>query len=175
MESHFLPGISLFKGLAHLSPEQGSHDSAALSVAERPVGTEGSFRALTDWSIGNDPTYNTPGDPTSGILSAASLRFFQSIGHMADGTSANFGNAVGILGDGVADGYVTATFVDLAPGDYSIFVGGATYARQIDEPSSPFPTYGVDVSVRAIPEPGVIGQVALSFGALALRQRKRKD
>ncbi len=180
IESNFLPAISLFKGLGHLTPFQGSHDSAVLSVASRGSGTEGSFRALEDWSIGNDPTYNPPNplfpdDPLSGgILYAADLRFFEYVGHIADGTSANFGSVPGILGDGSADGYVTGTFVDLAPGDYSIFVGGASYGRQVVELGPTFPTYGVDVSVRAIPEPGVIGLIALSLGALALRQRNRK-
>jgi hypothetical protein len=172
-ESNFLPGISLFKGLGHLSPEQGSHDSAALSVSSRPGGTEGSFRALTDWSVGNDPTYNTPGDPLSGILYAASLRSFEYIGHIADGTSANFGFASGIVGDDVADGFVTATFAGLSSGNYSIFVGGASYGRQVDEPGPTYPTYGVDVSVRAIPEPGVIGLLALGVGTLAFLCKRR--
>ena len=172
-ESNFLPGISLFKGLGHLAPEQGSHDSAALSISSRPGGTEGSFRSLTSWSIGNDPTYNTPGDPLSGILYAASLRSFDYIGHIADGTSANFGSEPGIVGDGVADGFVTATFADLGAGDYSIFVGGASYGRQLDEPGpTTFPTYGVDVSVRAIPEPGTAGLLVLGAGALALLRRR---
>ena len=72
----FLPAFSLFSGLAQLSPEALAHDSSNLSVATRPVGTEGSFRSLTDWSIGNDDTYNTAGDPTSGVLYAARLAYF---------------------------------------------------------------------------------------------------
>ena len=179
-ESNFLPGISLFQGLGHLSPDQESHDSAALSVSSRDVGTEGSLRTLTNWSIGNDPTYNppnpeTPLDPYSGgILYPASLRSFTYVGHIADGTSANFGSAAGIVGDGVADGFVTATFADLGAGDYSIFVGGASYGRQTDEPGPTYPTYGVDVSVRAIPEPGTIGLIVLGLGTFAfIRSRRR--
>jgi len=83
----FLPAFSLFSGLAQGSPEALAHDSSNLSVASRPGGTEGSFRSLTDWSIGNDPTYNTAGDPTSGVLYAARLAYFTYIGHAADGTS----------------------------------------------------------------------------------------
>jgi hypothetical protein len=173
-ESNFLPAISLFRGLGHLAPDQGSHDSAALSVSSRPGGTEGSLRTLVDWSIGNDPTYNTPGDPLSGIAIAASLRSFVYIGNIADGTTANFGFESGIFGDGTADGFVEGTFNDLAPGDYSIFVGGASYGRQIDEPGPTYPTYGVDVSVRAIPEPGVIGLLALGGGAIAILWRRRR-
>ena len=52
----FLPGFSLYSGLAQGSPEALAHDSSALSVASRPGDKRGSFRALDDWSIGNDPT-----------------------------------------------------------------------------------------------------------------------
>ena len=84
----FLPGISLFAGLSQTAPEALAHDSSTLSVASRPVETEGSFRSLADWSIGNDPTYNTAGDPASGVLYAARLANLTYIGHLADGTSA---------------------------------------------------------------------------------------
>ncbi|MDX2081439.1 MAG: PEP-CTERM sorting domain-containing protein [Terrimicrobiaceae bacterium] len=170
-----LPGFSLFQGLGHLSPAPASHDSAALSVASRPLGTEGSLRTTADWSIGNDPVYNTPGNPASGIKEAATLVNFTYIGHAADGTSANFGSAPGLMGDGVADGFVTATFTNLAVGDYSIFVGGANYGAQSVETTSPFPTYGVSVSVQAIPEPTTVGLLAasaLTFGFLRRRNRK---
>lgn len=174
----FLPAFSVFAGLGHLAPNQGSHDSAALSVASRPGGTEGSFRALTDWSIGNDPTYTVSGDPGSGILIEPSLRFFTHIGHAADGTSANFGTAPGILGDGLADGTVTTTLIDLLPGDYSIFVGGANYDAQfLDAEDGPtFLTYGVDLTVQAIPEPGTVGALlgtAALLAAAAFRRSRR--
>ncbi len=170
----FLPGLSLFQGLGHLSPFQGSHDSAALSIASRPAGAEGSFRALADWSIGNDPTYNTAGDPLSGVLHPADLRHFVYIGHAADGASANYGLVSGIAGDGAADGFVTGVFADLAPGDYSIFVGGANYALQATETGTAFPTYGVTVSVAAIPEPSAFAGLAGcgSLGLAALRRRR---
>lgn len=48
------PGFSLYQGLAHLAPVNADHDSAEISVANRNPGKEGSFKALTDWSIGND-------------------------------------------------------------------------------------------------------------------------
>jgi hypothetical protein len=161
----FLPAFSLFSGLAQGSPETLAHDSSTLSVASRLGGTEGSFRSLTDWSIGNDDTYNTAGDPTSGVLYAARLAYFTYIGHAADGTSANFGNAAGIVGDGTADGFVTATFSGLAAGDYSFFVGGANYALQTTEGPTTFPTYGANVTVGLVPEPST-GFLLLGGAAL---------
>ena len=157
----FLPAVSLYSGLAQrgknegvqqgetFRQEQAAHDGAALSVSSRPGGTEGSFRALVDWSIANDPTYTTAGDSNSGILIPARLASFTYIGHAADGTAANFGNAPGIEGDGTADGFLTATFLDLPPGDYSFFVGGADYNSQTVQVGT-FPTYGVFVSAQAI-------------------------
>ncbi len=170
----FLPGISLFQGLGHLAPFQGSHDSAALSVASRPVGKEGSLRTTTDWSIGNDPTYNTPGDPSSGTLYAADLRNFAFIGYAVDGTSTNFGPASGVVGDGAADGFVTATFANVGPGDYSIFVGGADYGSQATQTGAPYPTYGVSLTVQAIPEPQTIALIGLGLAACLLKLRSHR-
>jgi hypothetical protein len=167
----FLPAFSLFSGLAQGSPEALAHDSSNLSVASRPGGTEGSFRSLTDWSIGNDPTYNTAGDPTSGVLYAARLAYFTYIGHAADGTSANFGNAAGIVGDGTADGFVTATFSGLVAGDYSLFVGGANYALQTTESTTT--TYGAKVIVGLVPEPST-GFLLLGGAALLGLLRRRR-
>lgn len=161
----FLPALSLFAGLAQESPEALAHDNAALSIASRPTGTEGSFRALTDWSIGSDNTFNTAGDPTSGVLYAARLAGFSYLGHAADGTSANFGLTPGISGDGNADGSITATFHGLVAGHYSLFVGGANYAAQTVESGPTYPTYGVDVTVQAVPEPST--WVLLAGGGLA--------
>ena len=168
----FLPAISVYSGLAQGSPETLAHDSSALSVASRPAETEGSFRSLVDFSIGNDDTYNTAGDPTSGVLYAARLANFTYIGHAADGTSDNFGNVPGINGDGNADGFVTATFNDLAAGDYSLFVGGADYAAQTTE-VTPYPTYGVNVTVGLVPEPST-GSLLLGGAALLTLLRRRK-
>ena len=169
----FLPAFSLYSGLGQLSPEQGGHDSATFSINNRPVGTEGSLRALGNWSIGNDPTYNTAGDPTSGILYAPRLAYFTYIGHAADGTSANFGNAAGINGDGFADGFVTASFSGLSAGEYSFFVGGANYALQATEGPTAFPTYGANVTVGLVPEPST-GFLLLGGAALLALLRRRK-
>jgi hypothetical protein len=168
----FLPAFSLFSGLAQGSPETLAHDSSTLSVASRLGGTEGSFRSLTDWSIGNDDTYKT-GGPTSGVLYAARLAYFTYIGHAADGTSANFGAAAGINGDGVADGFVTASFSGLSAGDYSLFVGGANYAMQTTEGPTTFPTYGANVTVGLVPEPST-GFLLLGGAALLGLLRRRR-
>ncbi len=180
----FLPGFSLFSGLAHRANNEGvqqgsvyrtealAHDNAGLSIASRPSGTEGSFRALADWSIGNDPTYVTAGDPTSGILIAARLASFAYIGHAADGTGENFGLAPDISGDGLADGFVMATFTGLAAGDYSLFVGGANYHLQSVETGPTYPTYGMNVTVGLVPEPST--WALLVFGGLAAAWTLRK-
>jgi hypothetical protein len=168
----FLPALSLYAGLGQLSPEQGGHDSAQFSVDNRPAGTEGSFRSLADWSIGNDPTYNTAGDPTSGVLYAPRLANFTYIGHAADGTSANYGNAAGIVGDGMADGSVTATFNGLAAGDYSLFVGGANYDAQLTETGPTYPTYAFTASLQTVPEPSA--WALLACGGLVLGAALRR-
>jgi hypothetical protein len=161
MAGTFLPAISVYSGLAQTSPESLAHDGAQLSINSRPAGTEGSFRSLVDFSIGNDDTYNTGGDPASGVLYTARLANFSYIGHAADGTSDNFGNIPGINGDGTADGFVAASFNGLAAGDYSLFVGGANYTAQLTEIGPTYPTYGVNVSVQAIPEPSTWALIAL--------------
>jgi hypothetical protein len=181
----FLPAFSLYSGLGQLAPEQGGHDSADFSIANRPVGTEGSLRALGNWSIGNDPvykdaTYNngtllSAGSPSSGILYSSRLAYFTYIGNAADGNSANYGTAAGIFGDGTADGYLTATFTGLAAGDYSLWVGGANYGLQsLETGPSTFPTYGVTVSAALVPEPST-GSLILSGVALLALLRRRKN
>lgn len=170
----FLPAFSLFSGLGQLTPEHGGHDSADFSIANRPAGTEGSIRALGNWSIGNDPTYNTAGDPTSGILYAPWLAYFTYIGNAADGTSANYGSATGIFGDGTADGYITATFSGLAAGNYSLWVGGANYDLQsVETGPSTFPTYGVTVTAALVPEPSTGSLLVGGVTILTLLRRRR--
>jgi hypothetical protein len=198
----FLPAFSLFSGLAQRANNEGvqqgsvyrtealAHDGAALSIQSLVdqfgsgngsglggSGKEGSFRSLGNWSIGNDPTYNTANNPTSGNLIAARLASFTYIGHAADGTSADFGNAVGIVGDGTADGFVTATFSGLAAGDYSLFVGGANYAAQTTEvlttEVTTYPTYGVNVTVGLVPEPSTGSLIVSGVALLALLRRRK--
>jgi hypothetical protein len=107
------------------------------------------------------------------------MYFNTIIGHAADGTSANFGTASGINGDGTADGTVSATFANLSAGDYYLFVGGANYAAQNTEapiygPSSnAYQTYGVGVTVGAVPEPSPYALLALGAGGITLMRRLR--
>jgi len=171
-----LPAFSLYSGIGQVSPEQGGHDASQLSIDSRPAGTEGSIRALSNWSIGNDPTYNTAGDPTSGILYASRLAFFTYIGNAADGTSANYGTGTSIFGDGTADGYLTATFSGLVAGDYSLWVGGANYDLQsVETGPSTFPTYGVTVSAALVPEPSTRSLILGGAALLPLFRRRTSD
>jgi PEP-CTERM motif len=129
-------------------------------------GKEGAVNALGDWTIYSD---------------AGAFATFAYVGNVADGTSANFGDAAGINGDGSADGYVSATFADLAPGQYFIWVAGANYAAQMtdDESYGPlsnaYPTYGITVGVTAIPEPSTFTCAAglAALGLVTLRRRRR--
>jgi MYXO-CTERM domain-containing protein len=171
----FLPAFSLYSGLAHTSSPL-AHDGSALSVnwlqntfgssagfGLGGSGKEGVLNALGNWSIGNSVS-DTVIDPSD------TLRSFVYVGHAADGTTSNFGAAVGIVGDGLADGFVTATFL-LAAGDYSLSVGGADYAAQLSQTGPTYPTYGVDVSVGVVPAPGAVALVAIA-GLAGGRRRK---
>ena len=131
-------------------------------------GKEGVFRALNDFRI-----YQDNGDPNT-----TAFNDFTYLGHAADGTSANYGSASGINGDGVADGTVSATFNGLAAGDYYFLVGGADYLAQntdqLTSGASPtYKTYGIGVTVGAVPEPSTYALLALGAGGLALVRRLR--
>ncbi len=164
------PGFSLYSGLAHVAPDALDHDASPITAAYLSTlggvqPKEGAFRALTDWVIGNEDVYNTPGDPLSGVAVPASLKTLTFIGYAVDGTEANFGTGNGVIGDGIADGTVSKTF-NLGPGDYSLFVGGADYYNQ---PDAPYVNYGVTVS---IPEPTSTALLGVSVLGLALRRRR---
>jgi hypothetical protein len=186
-----LPAFSLYAGLSHLSSPL-AHDSSTRSVEwlRDQFGTDGtglggsgkkgSFNALGGWSIGNSLT-NWPDMPAEPRTD--SLRSFTYVGHAADGTSANYGTfaTATILGDGLADGIVTGIFPDLPAGDYSIFVGGANYAAQdLETPTfgsggNRYPTYGVSLTLSAVPEPmGLALAVAGLGGAACLAARRRR-
>lgn len=157
-----LPGFSLYQGLAHIAPMKADHDSADISQANRPDFAEGSFRALTDWSIGNDP-----GD-LNGTPIPASLSFFKYIGHAYDGTG--FGS------DDTPDGKVSHTFMNLAVGDYSVFVGGADYfAQDITNPNLKS-AYGVTGSLVAgiVPEPETYAMLLAGLALMGTVVRRRR-
>jgi hypothetical protein len=168
-----LPSFSIYSGLAHLPPNALSHDSSAITqlYLSGLAGTQpkqGAFFALGDWQIGNDPVYNTPGDPGSGVATPASLVQLTYQGHAADGTSANFGTVPGINGDGTADGFVTGTF-NLAAGDYTIMIGGSDFAAQ---GPAPYSSYNFSTTLSVVPEPSTA--LLGGIGALALLRRRRK-
>lgn len=154
------PGFSLYRGLAHISPFAADHDSAAGSIAIRDavggVGlTEGSFRALTDWSITNDNN-----DPAS---------VFTYIGSAYDGSNIDYGTGIIPGADGLADHMVTQVF-HLVAGDYSIFVGGTDYfSAGVD----PWPAYGITGMVSVVPEPETYAMLLVGLGLLGFSARRR--
>jgi hypothetical protein len=155
-----LPGFSLFQGLAHVKPMGADYDSADISKANRPANTEGAFRALNNWEIGNDP------DTVNGV--PASLSFFKYIGHAYDGSG--FGS------DGIADGKVSHTFTNLAAGDYSVFMGGSDYlAQDISNPNL-LSKYGVSGTLVAgvVPEPETYAMLMAGLGLMGAVIRRRK-
>jgi hypothetical protein len=133
-----LPGFSLYSGLAHVSPLDYETPLTIQYLATLPGPTkEGAFIAMETWRMGNDAS-----------VSYSDFSVFTYISHAADGTSANFGSAAGVNGDGVADGFVTSTLV-LSPGSYTLALGGANYNGQgVDTVAD-----GVTVSVQTVPEP----------------------
>ena len=140
----------------------GVFDGAGLGGS----GKEGAFRALAPWKIYQD------------ISPFAEMFFDTLIGHAADGTTANYGTAPGINGDGIADGTVTETFTELPVGDYYFLVGGADYAAQnsadVLAGGTTFRTYGVDVNVTAVPEPTSAALLGASAVGLVLVRRPRR-
>ena len=154
-----LPGFSLYQGLAHVAPMKADYDSADMSKANRPENTEGAFRALNDWKIGNDP------DPDNG--NPASLSFFKYIGSAYDGTG--FGS------DGMADGKVTHTFMNLAAGDYSVFLGGSDYLAQDIANPHLLDKYGAvgTLTVGVIPEPETYAMLLAGLGLMGAMVRRR--
>lgn len=171
-DAGFLPGFSIYSGLSHIPPEAPAHDGTALSLLYLASLTGpakvGALVGLGDWAIGNDDVYNVPADAGSGIAVPASLRLFTYMGNAADGTAANYGNAPGIAGDGIADGFVSATF-NLPAGDYSLFVGGANLAGEALANST---RYGADVTLTTVPE---VSSLWLACAGLALAARRRRS
>jgi len=152
------PGFSIFRGLA----ASGSHDASPASVAYNNatygVGNwEGSFRALGDWAVGVD---TMPADWP--------LSYFTYVGNAADGSSLNYGDASGVNGDGVADGYVRGSFV-LGPGDYSLFVGGANISGTLTNDFA----FNTTLSVMAVPETSTYALFGLGALLITVAYRRR--
>jgi len=154
------PGFSIYKGLAHIAPALGDHDNSFISALynDETYGAsnwEGSFNALGDWKIGNDDG-----------LTFADLSSFTYMGNAVDGSSANYGNASGINGDGTADGYIRASFV-LGPGDYSIFIGGGDIAGTSTS------SFAFNATLSVIPEPSTYALFGLGAVMIFAGYRRR--
>lgn len=158
-----IPGFSLYQGLAHIAPQPADYDFRALSLANRPDYTEGSFRALTDWSVDNDP------GNLSGMAIPGSPSFFKFIGDAYEGTS--FGS------DGILDHVVSKTFSNLTAGDYSVFVGGADYfAQDLGNPELNT-SYGIAATLVAgvISEPETCAMLPAGLGLMSAAIRRHSN
>ena len=151
----FFPGFSLYSGLLDLT--NGSpYDGAALTIAYLDsIGqdTSVSYRALN--SLGTVVMYSD-----AGVRSE-----IDHVGNAADGTSANFGSAAGIWGDGTADGIVERSFW-LGAGDYTVFLGGANVNGTETGNQS------ASLSLSVIPEPSSMLLLGVSGLGFALRRRR---
>lgn len=151
----FYPAFSLYSGLLHTNGIS-DYDTALvtqeyLASLGDPQPRRGAFDALDTWKMGND----------AGELSTLSY-----VGNAADGSASTFGTASGINGDGLADGFISASFW-LPAGDYSLMIGGANLAGS-DETG----TYGIDVGLGVIPEPS--SMLLGGLGALCLFARRNR-
>jgi hypothetical protein len=151
-----LPGFSLYEGKA----PSAAYDSTAVTQAYRDslgFATEGAWNAQGNFLIGNE------------LGVSSTLNF---IGYAVDGTSTNFGNSIGIIGDGIADGYVSSSFL-LGAGTYTIIFGGADYASQ-NESAAAF-NYGLSatLSVAAVPEPSTYAMLLAGLGLMGFAARRR--
>ncbi len=165
----FSPAFSIYSGLFHTG-SKADYDTATVTTDYLATlgGTQpkrGAFDALNDWKMGNDPIYNTSGVPASGVLTPGSLSALTYFGNAADGTSANYGSASGINGDGVADGLVTGSFW-LPAGDYSLIVGGASIA------GTDLGSYRINTSLTVVPEVSSSLLTGLTGLGLVLRRRR---
>ncbi len=173
-----VPGFSLYLGTPHAGAVGADHDYSvgsellrAADCAATPgcTATEGSFRSLSSWNITNDPD--------SG---AASPSRFSYIGSAYDGSqtlpAANSplqdGNAYLIPGgDGLQDGSVAKLFNNLAPGSYTVFVGGAAYSSQTNNANRGI-LGSFSLTPAAVPVPGAVwlfGSALAFFGAAKTR------
>lgn len=154
-----LPGFSLYSGLGHAVPDYETPLTIQYLATLPGPPKEGAFISTATWKMGNDES-----------TSVADFSTFTYIGHAADGTAANYGTAPNINGDGLADGFVTASF-SLAAGNYTIAIGGANYfAQGVTPPEGT--NYGMSVTVAAVPEPATIGFLAV--GALMIGAARRR-
>lgn len=173
----FLPAFTIYSGLAHLPPAPADHDGATSLVTVNYLATllgpprEGAFDALNTFYMGND---DTPANPSTGTPAIpGTLSVFTYVGHVADGTSTNFGTYPGILGDGLADGYVSASFA-LPAGEYTVFVGGANYNGQFPTLDTTNYTFTATAAVTPVPEPLTFTGLLIGAAVLGSGRQKRR-
>lgn len=163
----FYPAFTLFSGLGHAATDALHPDfdgalttQAYLSALPAPTRL-GAFTALGNLTIGNDD------DPANNYL--GSLVTLAYMGNAADGTSANYGSAAGINGDGLLDGNLTATFA-LPAGAYTLAVSGADYHN-----ANTTPSYGFNTTLTVVPEPTTLVMLCLGgAGLLGLTLPRRR-
>jgi hypothetical protein len=160
-----IPAFSLYSGLLSTVTGFADYDTAPITLAwlESLGGIQpraGALNSLGDWKMGNDSSVAD----INGDFNFSELSSLTYIGNAADGSSANFGSAAGIQGDGLADGSITQSFL-LGPGSYTVIIGGA----DINGVSTS--TFGINASLTVVPEPSALLLSAAS--CLLLLKRKR--
>ncbi len=176
--SGLIPGFTLYEGVAHGGEDHdfslGSELIRAADCAATAgcTTTEGSFRALTTFRITSDA------DPTG-----ANPAVFTYIGHAYDGNNVTLPGANSPLydnnpylvpgGDGVADGVVSRTFQNLAPGNYMAFVGGVAYTTQTNQAARGI---GGTLTITPVPVPAAVWLFGSGLAGLVgvLRRRQSK-
>jgi len=155
------PGFTLYSGLAPAAAHDYSDVSEAHRLATASGPTEGSWRVLNDFTIGND----------SGVLATMTY-----IGHAVDGPAMPMGwTPTGMIaGDGVVDGMVSKTFT-LGGGTYTIGVGGVDYAAQSPSNLDALKSYGVsmNLAVAPVPEPASYALMLAGLACLGWVARRR--